>query len=80
MAEESAKLHARQHNFGLPAGTWENFSGKKIKSLLTTVEKRHTPFSGNFIVKNTFCEKFSHKILFFRKLFVIFYIGETKCY
>lgn len=56
------------------------FFGKKIKSLLTTVEKRHTPFSGNFIVKNTFCEKFSHKILFFRKLFVIFYIGETKCY
>jgi hypothetical protein len=79
MAGESTKLHARRHNFGLPAGTWEKFSGKKT-NLLTTVEKRHTPFSGNSIVKDIFCEKFSHKMLLFRKLFVIFYIGETKCY
>ena len=53
MAGENTKIHARWQNSGLPAGTWENFSGKKIKSLLTTVEKRHTPFSGNFIVKKT---------------------------
>ena len=28
MAGESTKLHARRHNFGLTAGTWEIFSGK----------------------------------------------------
>lgn len=33
MAGESTKLHARRHNFGLPAGTWEKIMKKFQKTI-----------------------------------------------
>lgn len=59
------KITCKAAQFRASGRDLEKFFGKKIKSLLTTVEKRHTPFSGNFIVKKHILrEIFSQNIVF----------------
>jgi hypothetical protein len=38
---ESTKLYARRHNFGLPAGTWEKFSGKNKEPIYNRRKATH---------------------------------------